>query len=47
MKFSHADGGAIIGVILHAEGQGHNLHGLGLTTTATITLPLVPGGCAL
>jgi hypothetical protein len=47
MKFSHADGGAIIGVILHAEGQGHNLHGLGMTAAATITLPLVPGGCAL
>ncbi|MFM8396018.1 MAG: hypothetical protein ACKOB4_19030, partial [Acidobacteriota bacterium] len=45
MKFSHADGGAIIGVILNSEGQGRHLHGLGMTRSATITIPLVVGGC--
>jgi hypothetical protein len=44
---SQADGGAIIGVILDGEGQGRNLHALGMTSAATITIPLVTGGCTL
>lgn len=47
MKFSHADGGAIIGVFLEASGQGRNLHALAMTGSAVVTIPLVVGGCKL
>jgi hypothetical protein len=55
MKLWQADDGAIIGVMINfnpnqrinpsAFNQGHNLHALTFTTTATLTIPVFPPSC--